>query len=155
LTPIPPTVTPTPTPTATPTLTPTSGPLVAGYYTLTPCRVADTRDPNGPFGGPALSAGEVRSFEMPGRCGIPAEAGAVALNVIVTQPSAPGFLSLYPLGIAPPLASTINFGPGQTRANNAIVQLGSGGSIVVDNRQTSGATHVILDVVGYFRFPGP
>jgi hypothetical protein len=26
---------------------------------------------------------------------------------------------------------------------------------VVDNRQTSGATHVILDVVGYFRFPGP
>ncbi len=117
--------------------------------------MADTRDPNGPYGGPALSAGEVRSFEMPGRCGIPAEAGAVALNVIVTQPSAPGFLSLYPLGIAPPLASTINFGPGQTRANNAIVQLGSGGSIVVDNRQTSGATHVILDVVGYFRFPGP
>ena len=92
---------------------------------------------------------------MPGRCGIPAEADAVALNVIVTQPSSPGFLSLYALGIAPPLASTINFGPGQTRANNAIVQLGSGGSIVVDDGQTTGATHVILDVVGYFRFPGP
>ena len=139
----------------TPTSTPTSGPLVAGYYTLTPCRVADTRDANGPYGGPAVFAGAARSFGMPGRCGIPAGADAVALNVIVTQPSAPGFLNLYPLGIAPPLASTINFGPGQTRANNAIVRLGAGGSIVVENGQTSGATHVILDVVGYFRFPSP
>ena len=128
---------------------------MAGYYTLTPCRVADTRDANGPYGGPAVSAGEARSFGMPGRCGIPSEADALALNVIVTQPSAPGFLTLYPLGIAPPLASTINFGPGQTRANNAIVQLGAGGSIVVENGQSSGATHVILDVVGYFRFAPP
>jgi hypothetical protein len=128
---------------------------VAGYYTLTPCRVADTRDADGPYGGPALSAGATRSFVMSGRCAIPAEADAVAINVSVTQPTAPGFLTLYPLGVTPPLASTINYGAGQTRANNAIVQLGSGKSLAVTCGQSSGATHVILDVVGYFRFVGP
>jgi hypothetical protein len=92
---------------------------------------------------------------MAGPCGIPPEADAVAVNVTVTQPTAPGYLTLYPLGVARPLASTINYGPAQTRANNAIVQLGSGGSIVVTCGQSSGATHLIIDVVGYFRFAGP
>ena len=130
-------------------------PVLAGYYTLTPCRVADTRDADGPYGGPALSAGATRSFAMAGRCGIPPEADAIALNVIVTQPTAPGFLRLFPLGVAPPLASTINYSAGQTRANNAIVQLGSGDSIAVVCGQSSGATHAVIDVVGYFRFVGP
>jgi hypothetical protein len=35
------------------------------------------------------------------------------------------------------------------------VQLGSGDSIAVICGQSSGATHAILDVVGYFRFVGP
>ena len=77
------------------------------------------------------------------------------MNVTVTQPAAPGFLTLYPLGVAAPLASTINYGPGQTRANNAIIKLGSGDSIAVTCGQSSGATHFIVDVVGYFRFVGP
>jgi hypothetical protein len=136
-------------------VTPTSGPVLAGFYTLTPCRVLDTRDPDGPYGGPALSAGAPRSFAMAGRCGIPPEADALAVNVTVTQPTAAGFLALYPVGVPPPLASTINYGPGQTRANNAIVQLGSGDSIAVVCGQSSGTTHAILDVVGYFRFVGP
>jgi hypothetical protein len=117
--------------------------------------VADTRDATGPYGGPALAAGATRAFVMSGRCEIPVEADAVALNLIVTQPTAPGFLTLYPLGVAAPLASTINYGPGQTRANNAIVQLGSGDSIAVTCGQSSGETQFIIDVVGYFRFVGP
>ena len=91
---------------------------------------------------------------MAGRCGIPVEADAVALNIIVTQSTASGFLVLDPLGVGAPLASTINYSSGQTRANNAIVQLGSGHSIAVTSGQSSGATHVIIDVVGYFRFVG-
>ena len=128
---------------------------MAGYYTLTPCRVVDTRDAAGPYGGPSLSAGATRAFVMAGPCAIPAEADAVAVNITVTEPTAPGYLTLYPLGVARPLASTINYGPGQTRANNAIVQLGSGDSIAVTCGQSSGTTHVIIDVVGYFRFAGP
>ncbi|MDQ5873214.1 MAG: hypothetical protein M3547_13525, partial [Acidobacteriota bacterium] len=59
-----------------------SAPLAAqsaGFYTLPPCRVVDTRDPAGPWGGPALSANTSRSFTMIGRCGIPTTADAVSV----------------------------------------------------------------------------
>jgi hypothetical protein len=150
-----PTITPTSTPTPTPTQTPTPGPLVAGFYTLNPCRVADTRDAPGPYGGPALQAGSTRAFVMVGACGIPAEADAIAVNVTVTQPTAPGHVIIYPLGVALPTTSTINYSAGQTRANNAIVQVGTNGSIAATCGQLSGTTHFIIDVIGYFRFAGP
>lgn len=128
---------------------------MAGFYTLVPCRLADTRGAAGPYGGPALLAGGTRTFVMAGPCGIPGDADAVAVNVTVTQPTAIGHLTIYPLGAALPLASTINYGAGQTRANNAIVQLGVGDSIAVTCGQGSGTTHFIIDVVGYFRFVSP
>jgi hypothetical protein len=128
---------------------------VAGFYTLTPCRLADTREAPGPDGGPALQAGETRSFVMVGPCGIPAEADAIAVNVTVTQPTAQGHITIYPLGIPLPPTSTINYSAGQTRANNAIVQVGTDGSIAVTCGQLSGTTHFIIDVVGFFRFVGP
>ena len=145
-----PTATPLPTSTFTPTPTPTPGPLVAGFYTLTPCRLADTRDTVGPFGGPALQAGGTRTFMMVGSCGIPPEADAIAVNVTVTQPTALGHVIIYPLGVALPMTSTINYSAGQTRANNAIVQVGTNGSIAVTCGQSSGTTHFIIDVTGYF-----
>jgi hypothetical protein len=159
------TSTPTPTPTAivipaltstpTPTQTHTPTPPAAGFYSLTPCRLADTRDAAGPLGGPALQAGETRTFVMVGTCGIPPEADAVAVNVTVTQPTAAGHITISPSGIAVPLASTLNYSAGQTRANNAIVQLGAGGAIAVTCGQADGTAHFIVDVVGYFRFVGP
>ena len=141
--------------TPTPTQTPTPGPVVAGFYTLTPCRVVDTREDPGPHGGPALQAGTARAFVMVGTCGIPAEADAIAVNITVTQPTAPGFVTIYPLGVALPPTSTINYGAVQTRANNAIVQVGINDSIAAACGQSSGTTHFIIDVVGYFRFIGP
>ena len=36
------------------------------FYTVTPCRLADTRNANGPLGGPALQAGAVRPFTLTG-----------------------------------------------------------------------------------------
>jgi len=128
---------------------------VAGFYTLTPCRLADTRGDPGPFGGPALQAGATRSFVMVGSCGIPAEADAIAVNIAVTQPTALGHVVIYPLGVALPMTSTINYSAGQTRANNAIVQVGTNGSIAATCGQASGTTHFIIDVIGYFRFVSP
>jgi hypothetical protein len=92
---------------------------------------------------------------MVGSCGIPPEADAIAVNVTVTQPTAPGHVTIYPLGIPLPLTSTINYSAGQTRANNAIVQVGVNGSIAATCAQASGTTHFIIDVIGYFRFVGP
>jgi hypothetical protein len=92
---------------------------------------------------------------MVGACGIPAEADAIAVNVTVTQPTAPGHVIIYPLGVALPTTSTINYSAGQTRANNAIVQVGVNGSIAATCGQLSGTTHFIIDVIGYFRFASP
>ena len=120
------------------------------FFTLTPCRVADTRNPTGPYGGPALQAGTERDFIVAGQCGIPASAKAVAFNVTVTQPTAQGHIILFPAGTSLPLTSTLNYRQGQTRANNAIVRLGSGGALAVVCGQSAGTTHFIIDVTGYF-----
>ncbi|HSS50301.1 MAG TPA: hypothetical protein VLX28_15295, partial [Thermoanaerobaculia bacterium] len=120
------------------------------FYTVTPCRLADTRNANGPLGGPALQPGTVRPFTLTGVCGVPATAKALSLNVTVTQPSAPGFLVLYPGGQLRPPTSSINFSMGQTRANNAVLPLGDGTGIL-QVFAADGPVHFILDVNGYFQ----
>jgi hypothetical protein len=126
-------------------------PPATGFYTLTPCRVIDTRNPNGPLGGPALGPSAQRTFDVTGPCGIPNGAQALSVNVTVTGPSAPGSLTFYPGNAFPLGTSTINFWTGATRANNAILKLATDGSgtIGVQNA-ANGATHVIVDVNGYF-----
>ena len=123
----------------------------SSMYTLTPCRVLDTRDPAGPYGGPALPAGAVRAFTLVGRCGLPPGTQAVSVNVTVTQGTAGGHLTLYPSGSVLPLASNLNYRAGQTRANNAIIPLGPAGDIVVHSGQPSGTVNFILDVNAYFQ----
>ena len=119
------------------------------FHTVTPCRVLDTRLPDGPLGGPALAEAE-RSVLLATHCGIPATARAVSANVTVTGPASQGHLSLYPTGFALPLVSSINFRPGQTRANNATLPLGAGGAINVHAVLLGGTVHFILDVNGYY-----
>jgi hypothetical protein len=114
-------------------------------FTVTPCRLADTRG----AAGPALTPGPDRTFVVAGRCGVPASARAASLNVTVTDATNPGNLRLYAAGAALPLASVINYGPGQARANNAIIPLGTGGEIAVRLDQAAGSVHFILDVNGY------
>jgi hypothetical protein len=138
----------TPTFTQTPTRTPTPG---LAYFTLAPCRVADTRSPIGPYGGPALAANADRTFVIANQCGVPLAARAVAFNFTVTQPTALGDLRVVPAGVGLPLVSVMNWRPGQTRANNAIVSLGPAGDIVAHVDQASGTVHFIIDVNGYFQ----
>jgi hypothetical protein len=148
------TPTPTPTPTATPTNfpTPTSTPNSgAGFFAVDPCRLADTRNPDGFSGGPALVANTVRVFPVANLCGIPLSATAVAINIAVVLPSDDGDLRLYPTGETPPLASAINFRAGIVRANNAIISLGAGGQISVQCDMPSGGTHFFFDVYGYLQ----
>jgi subtilisin-like proprotein convertase family protein len=119
-------------------------------YTLTPCRIADTRDAPGPQGGPSLLPGTSRNFPLAGVCGIPPTAVAVALNMTVVLPGSDGHLTVYPAASSIPLASAINFRSGIVRSNNAIVSLGASGQITVSCVMISGSTDFVLDVTGYF-----
>jgi hypothetical protein len=125
-------------------------PQTNGFYTVTPCRVADTRNPNGPYGGPALAANSDRTFQFTGQCGIPSTAEAVALNVTVTGATASGDLRIYPAGYSMPSSTAINYRAAITRANNGSYALSSTGGLALHCDQPSGSLHVILDVFGYF-----
>lgn len=122
------------------------------FFAVTPCRVADTRNPASPNGPPALAADSSRTFTLAGLCGVPAGATAVALNVSAVDPQALGHFRLFPADEAMPGAAVVNFGPGVTRANNAIVRASADGqvSLTVFNRST-GSTHAVVDVTGYFQ----
>jgi hypothetical protein len=125
-------------------------PVPAAFYSVTPCRLIDTRGATGPYGAPALSANTDRSFVIGGQCGVPVTAKAVAVNLTVTQPQALGDLRLYPGGGTLPNTSTMNYRLGQTRANNSIVNLGLQSDLTVRCVQGNGTVHFILDVTGYF-----
>jgi len=127
-------------------------PLGSRFYTLTPCRVVDTRGAAGvPFGGPPLDAQSPRVFALGGHCNVPSTAKAVSLNITVTEPGAAGNLRLFPGGLSLPLVSTLNYVAGQTRANNAVLPLNGSGEIAVFAGQAAGTTvQVIIDVNGYF-----
>jgi len=70
----------------------------------------------------------------------------------VTQPSAGGYVTLFPAGQPLPLTSSINYAAGQTRANNAIISVDATGRMAAfAGVPTGGTVHVIIDVVGYFQ----
>ncbi len=121
--------------------------LSLNYFTLAPCRVMDTRG-GAPITGPALVAGVAREVTLPTICGIPAEAVAVALNVVVVTPSTNGNVQVQQAGAPPQLSSTLNFVAGQNRANNLVVGLGPGGKVRITLAQ--GTADFVMDVSGYF-----
>jgi phospholipase C len=150
--------------TATPTIAGSAAVAVAAaaagpgnFFTLPPCRAADTREAAGPYGSPALGgAGARRDFSLAGRCGVPSDATAVAANLTVVGPGGAGFLRLFPTGTPPPGTSAIEFDAGAVRANNAALSLlGSPcGSVTVEG-DFSGQTDFVLDVSGYFQVGPP
>jgi Pro-kumamolisin, activation domain len=117
------------------------------FVAVTPCRVADTRNAPGTFGGPVLTAGSSREFPIPqSACQIPNSAVAYSLNVTVVPPAALGYLTLWPSGQPQPLVSTLN-SDGRAKANAAITPAGTNGGVTV---YVSDESQVILDIDGYF-----
>jgi hypothetical protein len=121
------------------------------FFTVPPCRAADTRGAAGPNGGPALAGGVNRTFVIGGQCGIPTTATAVAFNFTATQPTRAGDLRVFPAGSGLPLVSTLNWSVGQMRANNAVVGLGHSADLTVHPDPASGTVQLIIDVTGYFQ----
>jgi hypothetical protein len=119
------------------------------YVPLAPTRILDTRTGNGADTG-AIPGGGSIDLQVAGRGGVPSiGAGAVVMNVTVTQPSWDGNVVAYPKGGDFPLASNLNFAPGQTIPNLVTVKLGSDGQVTLTNNST-GTVHLIADVAGYY-----
>jgi hypothetical protein len=129
-----------------------AGNVTTGFYVVTPCRLLDTRDAPGTYGGPAVNPGAARNVPATGACGIPAGATSVSINVTALGASSSGWVTLFPgpAGASLPAVSTINYDAGQVRANNAIVRVGADGTINIYNSGPFGI-HVIIDVNGYFK----
>lgn len=120
------------------------------FFTLTPCRVADTRTTA------PLQSGVARAFQAGGVCGIPADAAAVALNVTVVGATGTGYLRLYTSGVLKPDSVVSTFPPGVALANNTILLLPGNalGTLTAEALVEGGGTvHVVLDAFGYFALP--
>src|SRR5215831_7122044 len=133
------------------------------FVAMTPCRIADTRDAGYPagFGPPSLVGNMSRTFAIQSpssRCPVPAIAQAYSFNITVVPPGvtfpgnvnpsgALGYLTIWPTGVAQPVASTLNSFLGTVVANAAIVPAGTGGSVDVFVTNT---TDFVLDINGYY-----
>jgi len=136
--------------TASGSATVTVNPACAAYYTVQPCRVVDTRAGQGP----ALGANTMRSFQVTGLCNVPSDAKAVAVIVTAVDETDFGDLRLFPTGAPAPVASVINFAVNHARASNGLVSVGTGGQVSVQCDMppgSTGITHFVLDVMGYFK----
>jgi hypothetical protein len=136
-----------------------SGVATYSFFPITPCRVVDTRYPNGQFGTPALVAKQQRSFQLDmSSCHLsraPEEAGgALSINVtVIPRGKKPvghvtvwGTSSKHP---ETPSTSTVNVPTGTMTANAAIVSVNplSAESVSVE---ASEDTDIAIDVNGYF-----
>lgn len=118
-----------------------------GLSPLVPDRLLDTRNGLGGQLG-ALGPGAVFDVQVTGRCGVPSSCAAAVLNVTAVGPTASTFLTVWPTGEGQPTTSSVNVPPGLTAANLVITKLGPDGKVRL--RNDSGATHVLVDVAGYF-----
>lgn len=129
-------------------------PSASRYYVLTPCRLFDTRNDTGAAAAaPILAAGETRTFDVSGRCGVPEAALSLTVNATVTGSAAAGELRLFPgNSVSPnPPASALFYSAGRTRANNDTIRLATDGTATLRVQNVSaGSVHFILDVSGYF-----
>ncbi|MER5759272.1 hypothetical protein [Streptomyces sp. NPDC002082] len=114
-----------------------------------PTRLLDTRDGTG-----APAAAKVRAYssvrlKIAGNGKIPAGVTAVALNLTVTNTRSSGHVTAFPAGTEKPNTSNVNFAPGQTVPNLAIVPVGEDGYVELYNGGWE-AIDLIADATGYF-----
>jgi len=129
-------------------------PTTSGFTALSASRLLDTRAGSATIDGQysgvgAVIAGGELDVAIRGRGGVPATGvSAVVLNVTATNPSLPGYLTVWPAGVARPFASNLNFVPGQTVPNLVIAGIGANGKVAFYN--SAGTTDLVADVAGWF-----
>ena len=117
----------------------------AGFHPVVPTRIMDTR-----LGQclTRLGPGETRLVAVSGQGGVPAAtAGAVALNVTVTNATRATYLTLWPSDQPRPASSNVNVVVG-TVPNMVTVGVGADGRVALFN--LAGTVDVIIDVAGWY-----
>ena len=121
------------------------------FFSLAPCRVADTRKSTFPsgLGPPYLTHGQERPLPIldATSCNIPSTATAYSLNFTVVPHGSLGYLTVWPTGKDRPTVSTLNDVPGTVIANAAIVPAGDSGKVSV---YPTDDTDLVVDINGYF-----
>ena len=122
--------------------------IVAGQFIpVAPCRVADTRNATGAFGGPFIAGQTSRSFAIPsGSCGIPSTALNYSLNIAVVPHGSFAYLTAWATGQTQPQTTTLS-SDGRIKSSAAIVPAGAAGAVSVF---VTHDTDVVLDINGYF-----
>jgi hypothetical protein len=133
------------------------------FVPITPCRIIDTR-----LAGGQIAANTVRSFDVTAttdyafqggdatNCSGAGSAGsfaAAAINFTVVTPTAAGYITAFPFLGTQPLASTVNYAPGDIVGNYTVVKLDQGASSNELSVYSFAQTHLVADLVGYFINP--
>jgi hypothetical protein len=133
---------------------------VFGYYTrdagstfttVSPKRVLNTLDGTGANGVVAPVGEEPVGVQVVDGADMPPNVTAVLLHIAVTNPTVDSFLTAYADGSVRPNTSNLNFSPGQTISNSAIMPVGTDGKIAFWNHH--GAVDIVADISGYFTGP--
>ena len=121
----------------------------ADYTPVTPTRLLDTRNATGVTTKTPVAPGANVVLPIHSIDGVPAaDISAVVANVTVTQPTAPGHLTVYPHGRSLPTASNLNFNKGQTVANQVTVPVVDGN--LVFHNGSPGTVHILMDLQGFY-----
>jgi hypothetical protein len=132
------------------------------YVPVTPCRILDTRIAGGP-----IPANSFRDFDLTdviryapqggdtSNCNVGDKGSfaAAAINFTVVTPSAAGYITAFPYLSSQPTAATINYVAGDIRNGLAITRLDQSAATNEFSVYSFSQTHLVADVVGYFREP--
>ena len=119
------------------------------FGSVPPSRLLDTRSGVGAPKGAVAPLGVV-ALQVAGRGGVPSSGvSAVVLNVTVAGSTSSGFVTAWAHGATRPLASNLNFLPGQIIPNLVVVPVGDDGMVDLYNG-SPGSTQLVADVAGYY-----
>ncbi|MEH0820951.1 MULTISPECIES: right-handed parallel beta-helix repeat-containing protein [unclassified Micromonospora] len=124
--------------------------VVGAHYTpVAPTRLLDTRAAIGTTTTTPVSPNSEILLSVPQIGGVPAaEISSAVLNVTVTQPTAAGFVTVYPDRGSAPGASNVNFVAKETVPNLVTVQMDTGG--IRFRNTSSGTVHLVADLQGFY-----
>ncbi|MBD2760535.1 CHAP domain-containing protein [Yimella sp. cx-573] len=114
-------------------------PSTADTVAFTPSRLVTSK---------ALTGGTSFTVKVAGVGAVPTTAKAVQVTLTAANPSQSGYLTAYPTGAARPVVSNVNYTPGGSVSNAAIVKVGSSGTITV---YSSNNTPVTVDISAYWK----